>query len=73
MAHTRLVVQRSGPTVTVNDTVIDPVEQVVIDLEQMGSRIVGMGIKRPIAVVVRSPAGTFTFELEDSRTAAADD
>lgn len=53
-----------GRRVTIGDLVIEPVERTVIRVERLGDSIVGMARKEPVSVVIRSPAGTWTVELE---------
>ena len=66
MASESLIDQRGGMAAAIGDLVIDPVERIVVRVEQVGLGIVGLALKRPIAVVVRSPAGTFRFDLEET-------
>jgi hypothetical protein len=61
--------QRVGMAVTVGDLVIEPIEQIAVRVEQVGSGIVGLAIKRPVAVIVRSPAGTFRLDLDGDESA----
>jgi hypothetical protein len=58
--------QRSGPPVVIGDVEIETIDQVVVRVETVCGLIVGVALKEPIAVVVRSPAGTWRVDL-DSR------
>jgi hypothetical protein len=55
---------RSGPTITVGDLEIEAVEKVVVRVEKVCGGIVGAALKEPVAVIVRSPAGTWRVDLE---------
>jgi hypothetical protein len=60
--------RRVGKSVTIGDLVIEPIEQIVVRVEQIGSRIVGLALKWPVSVVIRSPAGTFRLDLEGAES-----
>lgn len=53
----------------VGDLMIEPVEQIVVRVEQVGSLVAGLALKWPVSVVVRSPAGTFELDLEGADSA----
>jgi hypothetical protein len=59
---------RVGMPVTIGDLVIEPIEQIVVRVEQVGAGIVGLALKRPVSVIVRSPAGTFRLDLEGTES-----
>ena len=56
--------QRSSESVTVGDVQIEVTTKVVMRVERVHGALVGVALKAPVAVVVRSPAGTWEFELE---------
>ena len=58
--------QRSTELVTVGDVQIEVIARVVVRVEPVCGAIVGVALKVPIAVVVRSPAGTWQVDLESS-------
>lgn len=63
---------RSGKPVS--DLEIEPIERVVVRVENVCGGIVGIALKEPIAVVVRSPAGTWKVDLESlDRAGVRDD
>lgn len=53
-----------GRPVTIGDLVIEPIERTSIRVERIGDSIVAVARKEPVAVVIRSPSGTWTVELE---------
>ena len=54
---------RPGQTRVVGDVEIEPIERTVVRVEQVLGGIAGVALKEPIAVVIRSPAGTWRVEL----------
>jgi hypothetical protein len=56
--------QRSSEQVTVGDVQVEATARVVVRVERVCGVIVGVALKVPIAVVGRSPAGTWEVELE---------
>ena len=56
--------QRSSEQVTVGDVQIEVITRVVVRVESVCGVIVGVALKVPIAVVVRSPAGTWEVDVE---------
>jgi hypothetical protein len=56
--------QRWTEHVTVGEVQIEVTTKVVMRLERVHGALVGVALKAPVAVVVRSPAGTWEFELE---------
>ena len=56
--------QRSSEQVTVGDVQIEVITRVVVRVECVCGVIVGVALKVPIAVVVRSPAGTWEVDVE---------
>jgi hypothetical protein len=58
------VSERSGPMVTVGEIQIEPIENVVVQVQQVAGAIVGMALKRPVAVVIHTPAGTWRVDLD---------
>ena len=61
-------VERVGKSVTVGDVEIEPIERVVARVEIVGGNIIGVALKVPVAVVVRSPARTWRVDFEDMAT-----
>lgn len=57
-------VQRHGTTVTVGDLAIEPIERVLIHVEQVGGAVVGFAERVPVALVLRSPTATWRVRLE---------
>ena len=55
---------RFGPRVTVGDLEIELIEKVVVRVDHIGSGILGVALKEPVAIIVRSPAGTWRVDLE---------
>lgn len=55
---------RAGTPVTVGDLEIEPIERIVVRVERVGGAIVGMARKQPVAIIVRSPTGTWSLDLE---------
>jgi hypothetical protein len=64
MAGQEMSDRRSGQPVTIGDIEIEPIERVIIRLDRVGGGIVGMALKEPIALVFRSPAGTWRVDLD---------
>jgi hypothetical protein len=58
-------VQRVGKSVTVGDVEIEPIESVVARVENVGGNIIGVAMKFPVAVVIRSPTRTWRVDFED--------
>jgi len=54
---------RPGQPRTVGDVEIEPIERVVVRVEKAFGGIAAVAFKEPIAVVIRSPAGTWRVEL----------
>jgi hypothetical protein len=50
--------------VTVGEIQIEPIENVVVQVQQVAGAIVGMALKRPVAVVIHTPAGTWRVDLD---------
>jgi hypothetical protein len=61
-----------GTPVTVGDLVIEPVERIVLRVERIGTGVVGLALKQPTSVVVRSPSGTFSFDLDEKECSEPD-
>lgn len=55
---------RSSKSVTVSDLEIEPIDRVVVHVENVCGGIVRVALKEPIAIVVRSPAGTWRVGLD---------
>ena len=53
-----------GQPVVIGNLVIEPVERTFIDVRRIGDSIVGVAQKAPVAVVIRTPSGTWTVDLE---------
>ena len=60
-SDTRVVVTTSGLE-------IETIESIVVRVECVGDGIVGLAVKQPVAIVVRSPAGTWRLDLESEDT-----
>ena len=56
--------QRSSEQVRVGDVQIEVIARVVVRVEHVCGVIVGVALKVPIAVVVRSPAGIWEVDLD---------
>ena len=50
-------------TVTVGDLEIESTESIVVRLERVCGGVVGLALKQPVSIVVRSPAGTWRLDL----------
>lgn len=61
---------RSGTPVTVGDLEIEPIEQSVVRVEHARGVFVVVARKEPVAVIVRSPRGTWRVELATPTTPA---
>ena len=54
---------RSGTPVTVGDLEIEPIERSVVRVEKVGGVTVVVALKEPVAVMLRSPRGTWRVDL----------
>ncbi len=54
---------RPGQPRIVGDLEIEPIERIVVRVENVFGGIAGVAFKEPIAVVIRSPAGTWRVDL----------
>ena len=54
---------RSGTPVTVGDLEIEPIERSVVRVENVCGVIVVVAVKEPVAVVLRSPRGTWRVDV----------
>ena len=54
---------RSGSPLIIGDFEIETIERVVVRVEHVCGGIFGVAVKEPVAVVVRSPAGTSRVDL----------
>jgi len=63
MAGTEMSEGRPGQTRVVGDVEIEPIERIVVRVEQVLGGIAGVALKEPIAIVIRSPAGTWRVDL----------
>ncbi len=54
---------RSGRSVTVGDLEIEPIERSVVRVEHVCGVIVVVALKEPVAVILRSPRGTWRVDL----------
>ena len=63
MAGTEMNECRPGQTRVVGDVEIEPIERIVVRVEPAFGGIAGVVLKEPIAVVIRSPAGTWRVDL----------
>jgi hypothetical protein len=57
----------SRVTVTAGGVEIEAIERIVVRVERVGDAIVGVAVKQPVSIVVRSPAGTWRLNLESER------
>ena len=64
---------RSGKPVRVGDLEIEPIERVIVRVESIGGGIVGVALKEPLAIIVRSPAGAWRVDLESLARTGIDD
>ena len=55
---------RSGTPVTVGDLEIEPIERAVVRVENISGVFVVVALKEPVAVILRSPRGTWRVNLE---------
>ena len=51
-------------TVTIGGLEIETIESVVVCVEQVCGGIIGRAVKQPVAIIVRSPAGTLRLDLQ---------
>ena len=56
---------RPGQPRVVGDVEIEPIERIVVRVEAAFGGIAGVAFKEPIAVVIRTPAGTWRVDLPD--------
>lgn len=63
MAGTEMSECRPGQARVVGDVEIEPIERIVVRVEQVFGGIAAIALKEPIAVVIRSPAGTWRVDL----------
>ncbi len=54
---------RSGTPVTVGDVEIEPIERAVVRVESICGVTVIVAVKEPVAVIFRSPQGTWRVDL----------
>ena len=59
-----MIVQRVGKSVTVGDLEIEPIERSVARVEYVGGIIIGVASKEPVAIVIRSPAGSWRIDVD---------
>lgn len=57
--------RQRGQPIVIGDLEIEPIERVVVRAERVGTAIVGLARKEPVAVIVRSPNGTWRFDLDN--------
>jgi hypothetical protein len=50
-------------TVTAAGLEIESIERTVVRVERVCGGIVGLALKQPVSIVVRSPAGTWRLDL----------
>jgi hypothetical protein len=50
-------------TVSAGELEIEAIERVVLRVERVCDGIVGLALKQPVSIVVRSPAGTWRLDL----------
>ena len=63
MAGQEMSEPRSGTPVTVGDLEIEPIERSVVRVENVCGVIVVVAVKEPVAVIIRSPQGTWRVDL----------
>ena len=63
MAGKEMSEPRSGTPVTVGDLEIEPIERSVVRVENVCGVIVVVAVKEPVAVIIRSPQGTWRVDL----------
>jgi hypothetical protein len=63
MAGQEMSEPRSGTPVTVGDLEIEPIERSVVRVENVCGVIVVVAVKEPVAVIFRSPQGTWRVDL----------
>lgn len=54
----------AGASIAIGGIEIQTIDRVVIRVEEVVGTIVGVAVKEPIAVIVRSPTGTWRLDLE---------
>lgn len=54
---------RSGQPRLVGDLEIEPIERIFVRVEKVLGGIAGVALKEPIAVMIRSPRGTWRVDL----------
>ena len=59
---------RAGTPVIVGDLEIEPIERVVVRVENVCGVVVAVALKEPVAVVLRSPRGTWRVDSRASRS-----
>lgn len=64
---------RSGTPVTIGDLEIEPIERAVVHVEHACGVIVVVAVKEPVAVILRSPRGTWRVVLRSLDGSAAMD
>jgi hypothetical protein len=65
---------RPGTPVTVGDIEIEPIEREVVRVENACGMFVVVALKEPVAVVFRSPRGTWRVDLQSlDRAGTSDD
>ena len=56
-------------TVMVGDLEIESTERIVVRVERVCDGIVGLALKQPVSIVVRSPTGTWRLDLQSEHDA----
>jgi hypothetical protein len=51
-------------TVTIGGVEIETIESTVVRVERVCNGIVGLAVKQPVYIIVRSPAGTLRLDLQ---------
>ena len=51
-------------TVTTSGLEIETIESIVVRVERVGDGVVGLAVKQPVSIIVRSPAGTLRLDLQ---------
>jgi hypothetical protein len=55
-------------TVSAGELEIEAIERIVVRVERICDGIVGLALKQPVSIVVRSPAGTWRLDLPSEHT-----
>ena len=67
-----MITVRLGPSVTVGDLTIRPVERTTVNATPAGRGVIAVASKEAVAVIVRSPGGTFALDISGEPMALDD-